>query len=714
MFKTLSLRMKLFILVAVPILALMITGLQVMIRDAKSYSAFKAQEKNLVFFSTNLDTIEVLQLERGQSARYVNGGLSAAQLAATRKKTDEQIETFLSYLPQTAFRIEIKDRAANAFGTLSALRGRVDRNELSYDVTLSAYTKFVSSLVVLSNEAALLRTEGDIGKRLLGLNVLVDASEALALTRGYASAIFDARTTLDEATAWHTASLFVTATAQLTSPALVFDEDNSKEVAAILGSNEMGVSERGILSILATYKSGDYAIDGTTFWDASMALSARINNVIRTDLAEVALLNNEATESQQNSFIIVIVQFLLAILLVVALSFPFIRLISRPLTSISLVLAEIASGKGDLSRDIPVETRDEIGALSGAFNSFMESLSRMLSEVKRAVLTLESTGHRLAGNMQQTAAAETEVSTTLASMDRQIERQYNETGSAVTVLESFLTQLANMNDAVNAQASAVAESSASIEEMIASIRSEKQNVENMSTVVAQMVSAAGETNNHIADVSERIKEVDAQSEKLLEANELIASIAGQTNLLAMNAAIEAAHAGDAGRGFAVVADEIRKLAENSGMQSKNIAENIHTIRSVIEAMVSTTANAVKSFEGMNERIRVVTDLQNSLLGSITEQSAGTSQILEALSEMNENTQQVRSMSNNMNSDSTAISSSLEGISHISNEVRLGMKEIVGGISEINALIQQVEELSQTNRDQVDTVSSMVSRFTLRE
>ena len=140
-----------------------------------------------------------------------------------------------------------------------------------------------------------------------------------------------------------------------------------------------------------------------------------------------------------------------------------------------------------------------------------------------------------------------------------------------------------------------------------------------------MVSASNTTFSQVKEVGEFIKEVDRQSELLLEANEVISSIADQTNLLAMNAAIEAAHAGDAGRGFAVVADEIRKLAETSSEQSKDIASNLTKIKSVIETVVENTERATVSFETMNKSINNVTELQDAVLGSITEQSAGTNE-----------------------------------------------------------------------------------------
>jgi methyl-accepting chemotaxis protein len=413
-------------------------------------------------------------------------------------------------------------------------------------------------------------------------------------------------------------------------------------------------------------------------------LIANISELIRAENGFTLSLNNKASTAQRSSMLAFIFQFAITLILIVVLSTVFSRLIIRPINTVGGALKRIAEGNGDLTIESQVTSKDELGALSHSFNSFTDSLSKMLSDVRSAAGALDSVGSKLAQDMQQTAAAETEVSTILGNMGKQIERQHADTESAVHTLDSFFKNLDTLHDVIESQAASLSQSSASIEQMIASIRSEKSSVENMSSVVSRMVDEAALTHQQIGEVLDKIKEVDSQSQQLLEANELISSIASQTDLLAMNAAIEAAHAGDAGRGFAVVADEIRKLAENTAIQSKDIEKNLQGIRTVVESVVGTTDQAVRSFESMNKRIEDVSYLQRTILGSITEQSGGTTEILQAITELNDLTQEVRTMSSDMDRRGKVMQEALRGVADISLSVKDGMRETLVGIQDIHS------------------------------
>lgn len=713
MLNTLSLRVKLILLSVVPLTALFITGTQTILRVSSAYSVYRSQEINLFFYVSNLDLVETLQVERGSSSRFLSGGISQNDLDAVRAKTDAAVESWERGLSGAAFDAQTISTASDWPGALALMRQSVSSHSFSPDQAMETYTDLIEKLIGLANTTAQLKTEGGIGKRLSGLNVLLEAKENAALVRGYSSGIFDRKEPIPWDLAFRLGSTFAGVSVNLSSPAVVLASENRKKLDSIISSDALNGTSSAVSDLLRSYASGSYETDGGRFWTTATSLVDSISALIRSEVEYTTELNRVATEEQRSTVFGVVVQLLVTLVLVAALSILFTRLITKPIRTVGGALSSIANGHGDLTIESEVTGTDEIGKLSGAFNSFTENLSSMIREIRSAVVALQTVGDDLAADMQQTASAENEVSTILSNMGKQIDTQYRETDSAVTSLAAFFRQLDTLHEVIESQAASVTQSSASIEEMIASIRSEKASVENMTGVVRQMVDEANKTYGLLGDVVARIKDVDSQSEKLLEANSLIASIASQTNLLAMNAAIEAAHAGEAGRGFAVVADEIRKLAETTGAQSKGIASDLKGIRSVIDGVVATTDSAAKSFDRMNARISDVTQLQNTILGSITEQSAGTTEILQAVSEINDITQRVRTMSGDMDVQGKSLQAALKGIAEIALAVREGMKETLVGMEEIHSSMLHVEELSKSNRDHVGSVNALVSRFTLK-
>ncbi|MDR0723154.1 MAG: methyl-accepting chemotaxis protein, partial [Treponema sp.] len=139
----------------------------------------------------------------------------------------------------------------------------------------------------------------------------------------------------------------------------------------------------------------------------------------------------------------------------------------------------------------------------------------------------------------------------------------------------------------------------------------------------------------LQEVANDIQEIERESAGLLEINAVMENIASQTNLLSMNAAIEAAHAGEAGKGFAVVADEIRKLAESSSEQSKTISTVLNKIKESINKITTSTAEVLLNFEAINEGVKTVTDQETTVRNAMEEQGIGSKAILESIASLNE-------------------------------------------------------------------------------
>lgn len=760
MFKSLSLKTKLFVLAAIPMFALFVAGAQSVTQHYTSWKVYNAQEKNIAFYTANLNLIDALQIERGSASRYISGLVTKNELLRFENQTDTFVASWFDCLQGarktistvssrnidavTAASLDIvssasTDTTSSASTDVSSSASYTDDdmeslresmesikrwiNDLRRGVTSDSqsaveitqnYGELIASLLGIANQIAYDKTEGGVGKRFSSLNILLEAKESLGLVRAYGVSAFEGKKALPWNLTYGIVKMFSGASVNLDSPALTLAANNHKFHESILNSSNKKRIDEAITDLMLNYETGEYSIHANSFWDYTSSLIEDITELMREEIQDVQKLNKLALLQQEKSLLFIVFQFVIILGIILFLSIIFTRLIRGPVTVVGKTLHAIATGDGDLTIETVVEGKDEIAKLSKSFNHFTSTLSNMLKDIKLAVDGLENMGNNLADEMHQTASAENEVSAILQSIGEKVLIQDDEIESAIASLNEFFKQLDSLHGLIESQAASVTESSASIEEMIASIRSEKLSVENMSKVVEEMVSASNTTFSQVKEVGEFIKEVDRQSELLLEANEVISSIADQTNLLAMNAAIEAAHAGDAGRGFAVVADEIRKLAETSSEQSKDIASNLTKIKSVIETVVENTERATVSFETMNKSINNVTELQDAVLGSITEQSAGTNEVLIATTEINNITQKVRLMSSDMDNHSKALQKNLDGISQISSEVSAGMKETLVGMEEIHKSMIEVDKLSVNNKTNVAVVSNLVSRFKLKE
>jgi methyl-accepting chemotaxis protein len=282
--------------------------------------------------------------------------------------------------------------------------------------------------------------------------------------------------------------------------------------------------------------------------------------------------------------------------------------------------------------------------------------------------------------------------------------------AATASVNQIAAGVSRLASSIESQAAGVTQSSASVEEMVANIAGMGRSIDHIAGELAGLIDSSEEGRRRIAGASEASAEIAQQSKTLLDTNAAIAKIASQTNLLAMNAAIEAAHAGEAGAGFAVVADEIRNLAEQSGRQARSTAAELKSIRVSIEKVVAAQSSAEAAFKTVISFIERVNSLTTELKYAMTEQNEGSRQVLSALELINGETAAVRDESGEMGRVGAAVLEEMLALEKAS----LRIKGLIEGVSEATESISEVAASvsGSTGRtsESIAVLASEVGRF----
>ena len=407
--------------------------------------------------------------------------------------------------------------------------------------------------------------------------------------------------------------------------------------------------------------------------------------------------------------LISVVSLLILILGIVIIS-VFTSRIFGTMKTISTAMEKIASGKADLTFRLPKRGNNEISLLAEHCNGVIESLNNLIIQLQGETGILNETGNELSTKMSNHITVLSAATKDITDISQSISDQSGKVESITNGMQSVESEILSLDARLKEQSEAIQQSSSVIEEITANIKSVDENVNEILEEYQLLVQDATEGQNQQNSVTTQIGNIAQQSEHLLSANASISAIAKQTNLLAMNAAIEASHAGEAGKGFAVVAGEIRTLAETSSKQSDSISHLLQSISEAITGIVESSKSSAKNFASVSDKIKRLEQLINEVRSGMKEERLGAENILNSMITLEGTTNDITSASSHMKGESELVFEGIRALNELSEKTRNKSNNVTNRMDEMKNTAEEVVTASDRNLSATSKVSDMINGF----
>ncbi|MFC4411705.1 methyl-accepting chemotaxis protein [Chungangia koreensis] len=377
------------------------------------------------------------------------------------------------------------------------------------------------------------------------------------------------------------------------------------------------------------------------------------------------------------SVILTIVMIIVGVVIAILTS----QSITRPIKLVMDRMKAIASG--DISKEpLPVKTKDETGQLIASTNVMASNMQQMLRKIGEVSVTVAKQGEELAAAALETKTGATQITATMQEMAGGSEVQANSAAELASVMGIFSERVSEANekgDRVHDYSTSVLSMTSTGSQMM------DESKEQMETI-----------NELVKDAVLKMEGLDAETQEITQLVSVIQDVAAQTNLLALNAAIEAARAGEQGKGFAVVADEVRKLAEQVSSSVTDITEIVTKIQTESNMVAKSLKGGYAEVEKGTEQIAETGNTLNEITSSVTRMVADITEVSENLTTLAANTQQMNN--------------SIEEIASVSEEAAAGMQQVVATTEQAGASMDQIAASTDELTKLAEELNGLVKQF----
>lgn len=382
----------------------------------------------------------------------------------------------------------------------------------------------------------------------------------------------------------------------------------------------------------------------------------------------------------------------------------------RRIEYLSVRMENIAQGTGDLTQRTSITSADELGQLANTFNKVMVRLQGIVTSTKQGSTEVSRSAQVMGTITEDAGQALSSVSAAGEQLGGSVRVQSSVVHNALALTADLVSLLSRVDDEIGRQANSVQDSSSSITEIASNIASVATMTTQSDRLAATLADTAGLGTKAMNDLGTAMDEISLSAKQVGGFVGSIAKIAAQTNLLAMNAAIEAAHAGEAGIGFAVVADEVRKLSETATSAAREITIRIRGMLERIDRGLVLSRSSDSFFRDIASSIDESANLTRTIAAAMAEQKSGVDLILGSIDVLTDSSSRIQDFSREQQGKSIGIKTAMEQIESSHREIVRGLEQQLAHVKTMDKLMVQVVAESKGNQEQATTLKSLVEGF----